>query len=108
MEARIFSRLNFEMAKSRRPDLLKKLDRFVMGSNARSLLDMDVDEANKVISHKMDECMKQDDVLGDFLYFAERFSEGTVTIDYADTVKMMVSKIMENRDVIKKNIQKLQ
>lgn len=108
MEARIFNRLNFDVAKSSKPDLLKKLDRLVMGSNVRSLLDMDVDEANRVISRKMDECMKQEDVLGDFLYFAERFSEGTVTIDYADTVKMMVSKIMENRDVIKKNIHKLQ
>lgn len=108
MEARIFNRLNFDVAKSSKPDLLKKLDRLVIGSNVRSLLDMDVDEANRVISRKMDQCMKQEDVLGDFLYFAERFSEGTVTIDYADTVKMMVSKIMENRDVIKKNIYKLQ
>lgn len=108
MGKRIFIRLNFDVAKSNKPDLLKKLDCLVMGANARSLLDMDVDEANKVIFHKMDQCMKQGDILGDFLYFAERFSEGTVTIDYADTVKMMVSKIMENRDVIKKNIRKLQ
>ena len=105
--ARIFIRLNFDVAKSNKPELLKKLDRLVMESSARSLLDMDVDEANRVISHKMDQCMKQYDVLGDFLYFAERFSEGTVTINYAATVKMMVSKIMANRDVIRRNIHKL-
>lgn len=48
--ARIFIRLNFDVAKSNKPELLKKLDRLVMESSARSLLDMDVDEANRVIS----------------------------------------------------------
>lgn len=70
----------------------------------RSLLNLDVDEANIVISHALDQCMKGDDPLDSFMRFAEKFSEGAVTIDYSDTVKMMVKKIISARSIIQKNM----
>lgn len=82
------------------------MDRLAIPPFAGSLLDMDVDKANILISHALDQCMKGDDPLDSFIQFAERFSEGTVTIDYGDIVKMMVKNIISARSIIQKNMHK--
>lgn len=100
----IFNRLDFDSAKLKKPNILKKLDNLVLEDASLSLVNMDEAEANRIISHKIESCMKQQTVIGAFMYFTKKFSDRTVKLESSDTIKMMVSKIMKNIDIIKKNI----
>ena len=51
--------------------------------------------------------MKQGTIVGDFRKFAEIISDGKVEIEFSDTIRIMVAKIMEQRDTIKRNIESM-
>lgn len=99
----IIYKLEYDIAVSEKKDTLLKLGRLVLDSN-KSIMNMDVNELNEAIEKKLNKCMGQNSILSDFKYFADKYSEGNVKIEYSDTVKMMVKKIVANKKLIRQNI----
>lgn len=103
----IIDRLTYLSIKDNRPELLQKLNKLVSENGQMSLLECSDEVANKIISDKIERCMKQGTIVGDFRKFAEIFSDDKVEIEFSDTIRIMVAKIMEHRDTIKRNIESI-
>ena len=102
----IIDRLTYLSIKDNRPELLQKLNKLVSENGHVSFLECNDEVANKIILEKIEKCMKQG-TIGDFRKFAEIFSDGKVEIEFSDTIRIMVAKIMEQRDTIKRNIESM-
>ena len=103
----IIDRLTYLSIKDNRPELLQKLNKLVSEKGQVSFLECNDEVANKIILEKIEKCMKQGMIVGDFRKFAEIFSDGKVEIEFSDTIRIMVAKIMEQRDTIKRNIESM-
>ena len=101
----IIDRLTYLSIKDNRPELLQKLNKLVSEKGQVSFLECNDEVANKIILEKIEKCMKQGTIVGDFRKFAEIFSDGKV--EFSDTIRIMVAKIMEQRDTIKRNIESM-
>ena len=103
----IIDRLTYLSIKDNRPELLQKLNKLVSEKGQVPFLECNDEVANKIILEKIEKCMKQGTIVGDFRKFAEIFSDGKVEIEFSDTIRIMVAKIMEQRDTIKRNIESM-
>ncbi len=101
----IIDRLTYLSVKNNKPELLKKLGKLV-GGDENMLLD-DCEAANKIISDKIEDYMKQGTIVGDLKKYSNIFSNDMIKIEFSDTARIMVRKIMEYKDVIEENIERM-
>jgi hypothetical protein len=101
---RIFNKIEFDSAKLYKKEVLEELNVYLKSHSNTSILDMDVEEVNKVIADKLKDLIREKTVSGCFISFANKYAKGIVAISYSDTIKNMIAKIADKVDIILDNI----
>ena len=103
----IISKLKFDKAKQINKKLLLQLDIIIFPHQERSFMNMDIEEANKTIEAELEKRLHRGSIPGNLKYFADKFSDGKVQINYADDIQNMFLAIYEYKEVFQTNIGKL-
>ncbi len=96
------SNLQFECAKYKNPELLKKMDGILFPLSNKSLENMTVDEVNTELKKALENRLHQGTAFGNLQLLAEIVLKGSIEIDYSLTIFDAVKLIVNNNHLIDK------
>ena len=97
------SNLQFEQAKYKNPELLKKLDGILFPLGDKSLETMTVDEVNAELEKAFENHFHQGTALGNIELLAKTISGNQIEIGIASTIPNAIKTIINNYQLINEN-----
>ena len=97
------SNLQFERAKYKNPELLKKLNGILFPLGDKSLETMTVDEVNAELEKAFEKRFHQGTALGNIELLAKTISDNQIEIGIASTISNAIKTIMNNYQLINEN-----
>ena len=94
------SNLQFERAKYKNPELLKKLDGILFPLGDKSLETMTIDEVNSELGKALENRLHQGTASGNIELLAKKVSNNQIEIDISSTIPAAIKLIFKNQHLI--------